>query len=42
MVFVYNYVLLYYLIYLYDTYNLEIEDIIKEFENGKASDIQLS
>ena len=26
-------------IYLYDTYDLEILDIIKEFENGKASDI---
>ena len=26
-------------IYLYDTYSLEIEDIIKDFENGKASDI---
>ena len=26
-------------IYLYDTCSLEIEDIIKEFENGKASDI---
>ena len=26
-------------IYLYDTYDLEIVDIIKEFENGKASDI---
>ena len=26
-------------IYLYDTYDLEIVDIIKDFENGKASDI---
>ena len=26
-------------IYLYDTYDLEILDVIKEFENGKASDI---
>ena len=26
-------------IYLYDTYDLEIIDIIKDFENGKASDI---
>ena len=25
--------------YLYDTYDLEIVDIIKDFENGKASDI---
>ena len=26
-------------IYLYDTYDLEIVDIIKDFDNGKASDI---
>ena len=26
-------------IYLYDTYDLEIVDIIKDFENGKASEI---
>ena len=26
-------------IYLYDTYDLEIVNIIKDFENGKASDI---